>query len=147
MNLPEDYEPVAMTKERLEELKKDSSNVVYEYQTTKVDALPLDQVKEYTRRVYLFRIQFERDGDDEKYTEASCRDALTKAAEGDGVFHRFVTYTHTPFVDLLLKPRSGIREFRNALHMIEVKARMNSGEGGNELLEAYKKRLLDQYTT
>ena len=31
--------------------------------------------------------------------------------------------------------------------MIEVKARMNNGEGGNELLEAYKKRLLDQYTT
>ena len=135
-----------MTRERLEELSKDPSNVVYEYKTTQETPLPMEQVKEYCRRLYLYRCKHARDN--QPYDEEACRKALLKEAqETDPAYHRFLSYSHTPFVDLLLKKRSGIREFRNALHMIDVRQRMLDGKGGNELLEGFKKRLLEQYMT
>ena len=134
-----------MTKERLDELAKNPQNRVYQYKYDQVDVLPMAQVQEYARKIYLWRCKYQRDF--KPYNESKAREALLEQAkvEGDGMY-RFCTYTHKPFFDHLTRLEAGIREFRNVLEMIEVKRRIMEGADEATLLGGFKSRLLEQYS-
>ena len=134
-----------LTKERLKELAKDPQVTVYEYNYEQVEPLPMAQVQEYARKIYLWRCQYQRNN--KPYNEEKAREALlAKATEESETMHRFCTYTHKPIFDHLTKTRAGIKEFRNVLEMIEVKDRILNGESEEKLLGAFKSKVLQQYT-
>lgn len=138
-------QPQKLTKERLKELAKDSQNVVYEYQYDQVEALPMAQVQDYARKIYLWRCQYQRDH--QPYDEEKARTYLVEKAERDSkAMHRFCTYTHTPIFDHLTHFKSGIKEFRNVLEMVDVKRRILEGGDEATLLGNFKSKILQQYS-
>tara|TARA_Y100001970_G_C14127273_1_gene799655 strand:- start:151 stop:633 length:483 start_codon:yes stop_codon:yes gene_type:complete len=137
--------PQRLTKQRLKELASDPQTVVYEYQHDQVDALPMAQVQDYARKIYLWRCQYQRDNKPYEVTEA--RRHLTAQAKNDSeTMHRFCTYTHKPIFDHLTRFDAGIKEFRNVLEMIDTKRKILEGGDEAALLGSFKSKLLEQYS-
>ena len=140
-----EQKPQRLTNERLKELAKDPQVTVYEYQHDQVEALPMEQVQEYARKIYLWRCQYQRDH--KPYEEAKAREALAEQANQESeTMHRFSTYTHKPIFDHLTRLKAGIKEFRNVLERIDVKRRILEGGSEEQLLGAFKAKVLEQYS-
>ena len=104
-----------LTPAQVKKLRENPQNIVYGYEEFR--PLPLDTVKEWCRKIYLFRCKHQRDATG-GYSADACEEKLFELNKDNEEFAYFLKY-YPSFVVLLTQKESGIAEFNRALRMIE----------------------------
>ena len=115
-----------------DQLKKiqEEGGIVYKWERTQLDVLPMEQVEAYIKQTWEKRKAL---SDKSNMEEALLKDA-------DEGFKQFATFSHKTIFSILTSPSATEKDYRNMLMMVEAKRRIANGEDELDTINALHRR-------